>query len=273
MATRDKTDLDISIIIPCYNHGLYLREAVYSVRELAHIQFEIIVVNDGSTDAYTLQVFKELESEGYHVIHQPNLGLGAARNTGIAHAKGKYILPLDSDNKIKPEYIFTSISILDNNLSDIVYANPEFFGEMEPSRMFKPGKFDIVNMFNDNYIDACAVYRKSVWERNGGYETSMPFPGHEDWEFWINAYSNEFRFEYVDRNLFCYRICSDSMIVKTKVDNRRSLNQKFIIKKHLDLYISLYLQLYSFKKRIRLEKKRPLRSAVKYFLIWLKIKE
>lgn len=263
----------LSIIIPCYNHGLYLREAVYSVCDLQRIPFEIIIVNDGSTDSFTIQVLSELEKEGYRVIHQANLGLGAARNTGISFSKGKYIIPLDSDNKIKHEYVIESMKYLETGAADIVYGNPEFFGEIEASRLFKPDKFDIVKIFKDNYIDACAVYRKTVWEKNNGYETSMPFQGHEDWEFWINAFSNGFKFKYLDISLYYYRICAGSMIVDTRNGDRKSKNHKFIIQKHLDLFIDQYNHLYRFRKSTQLEKSMPLRTALRYFLIWLKIKK
>lgn len=263
----------ISIIIPCYNHGHHLREAVHSVRNLQGVSFEIIVVNDGSTEAFTIQVLSELEKEGYRVIHQPNLGLGAARNTGIRHSKGKYILPLDSDNKIKHEYIYESIKFLDAEKADIVYGNPEFIGEIQHYRLFKPDKFDIVTIFRDNYIDACAVYRKTVWEKNKGYETNMPFQGHEDWEFWINAFSNGFVFKYLDKNLYYYRICGDSMIVDTHKENRKLENHKFIIRKHLDLFIGQYVHLCQFRKITQLEKRKPLRASLRYFLIWLGLKK
>lgn len=265
--------MEISIIIPCYNHGMYIRDAINSVKDIKGVQFEIIIVNDGSTDEYTKQVLNELECEGFTVIHQINLGLGAARNAGIQRAKGKYILPLDSDNKVQPEYIFTAIEILENNISDIVYGNPEFFGEVESSRLFKPSKFDIYEIFNYNYIDACAVYRKIVWEKNCGYETNMPFPGHEDWEFWINAFKNGFKFEYIDKEFYYYRILSDSMIVNTIKNDKHSLNLKYIINKHLDLYICLFYELNYFKKKKLLEQIKPLRTAIKYLLIWMRIKK
>ena len=265
--------MDISIIIPCYNHGLYLRDAIESVSSLQGIHFEIIIVNDGSTDAFTIQILSQLENEGYRVIHQPNLGLGAARNTGIGFSKGKYILPLDSDNKIKHEYVVESLKYLETDIADIVYSNPEFFGELEPYRLFKPDKFDIVTIFKDNYIDACAVYRKTVWEKNKGYETNMPFQGHEDWEFWINAYSNGFRFKYLDRSLYYYRMCSNSMIVHTRKENRKTENHKFIIRKHLELFMVQYDHLYHFRKITQLEKSKPLRASLRYFLIWLGLKK
>lgn len=263
----------VSIIIPCFNHGNFLREAVYSVSNLQGVLFEIIIVNDGSTDAHTIQVLAQLEKEGFRVIHQSNFGLGAARNTGISNSRGKYILPLDSDNKIKHEYIFESIKYLESDSADIVYGKPEFFGEVDSSRFFKPESFDITKIFKDNYIDACAVFRKTVWILNKGYETNMPFQGHEDWEFWIHAYSNGFRFKYLDKYLYCYRVCSQSMIVGTQIENRLSINRGFIIEKHLNLFINQYDYLFQFRKRTQLEKSKPFRMVLRYLLIWLGFKK
>src|SRR5688500_12631026 len=95
----------ISVIIPCYNQGHYLREALESLEKCNQELFEIIIVNDGSTDSFTNEYTKELESRGYKLIFQQNTGLGQARNNGIKQAVGKYILPLDADNKIYPDYL------------------------------------------------------------------------------------------------------------------------------------------------------------------------
>src|SRR5437899_68511 len=95
----------VSVIIPCFNHGEFLMDAVHSVEECARTLYEIIIVNDGSTDPPTVQLLKDLEEKGYNIINQNNQGLAAARNNGIAAATANYILPLDADNKIRPEYI------------------------------------------------------------------------------------------------------------------------------------------------------------------------
>ena len=75
----------LSVIIPCYNHGKYIREAIQTVLDSAdeHYPYEIIIVNDGSTDEYTIETLGRLAAEGYTVIHQQNMGLSAARNTAI----------------------------------------------------------------------------------------------------------------------------------------------------------------------------------------------
>lgn len=202
----------ISVIIPCYNHGQYVRDAINSVEECGdkHL-YEIIILNDGSTDAFTIQVLQKLAAEGYQVINQTNQGLGTARNNAIKKAKGKYILPLDSDNKIRPEYIYQSIKILEAQEEvAVVYSDAKYFGSREG--LYKSGEFNLQKLMIGNYIDACAVYRKAVWERVGGYDEKMPVMGMEDWDFWLNIALKGYGFHYIDQPLFCYRVLKQSMI-------------------------------------------------------------
>jgi len=201
----------LSIIIPCYNHGQYIREALQSVALCTDIAlYEIIIINDGSTDAYTLQVLNELEREGYRVVHQPNLGLGAARNNAIKAARGKYILPLDSDNRIRPDYIYEGINVLDNNPeAAVVHGDAQYFGEKKGKWI--PGPFNLQKLMLDNYIDACAVFRKSVWGKLNGYDVNMPIMGYEDWDLWLRFALDGQHFYYINKVLFDYRVLANSM--------------------------------------------------------------
>jgi glycosyltransferase involved in cell wall biosynthesis len=242
---------ELSIIIPCYNHGVFLREALDSiVKDEILYTYEIIVVDDGSTDEFTLAEFKELTKEGYQIIHQKNMGLGGARNTGIANAKGKYILSLDADNKITSDYINKSIPILDKGNYHIIHCSPAFFGDTtDSSRFFTSKPFDIVEIMAHNYIDNCVVFNKQVWKKNNGYETNMPYNGHEDWEFWINAYRNGFKFYYLPEKLFYYRVVANSMIEQFKDTNRFKENYAYIVKKHASLYALEFVKLEYIKKK------------------------
>ena len=103
----------VSVIIPCYNQGHFLRQALESVDQAGSALLEVIIVNDGSTDEATNDYCRQLQAQGYHVVFQENKGLSGARNTGIGLARGDYILPLDADNKIRPGYITESISIME----------------------------------------------------------------------------------------------------------------------------------------------------------------
>lgn len=213
----------ISIIIPCYNHGQYVREAISSVENCTdkHL-YEMIIVNDGSTDAFTIEEMGRLANDGYHVINQVNQGLGRTRNNGIKAAKGEYILPLDSDNRIRPEYIYESIKILDAHPQiAMVYGDAEFFGDK--SKRHVVGEFNLQNMMVENQIDACAVYRKSVWEAVGGYDEKMPIMGYEDWDMWLNMTFKHYRFHYIPEILFDYRVLGNSMLRSISVSNKKRL--------------------------------------------------
>jgi glycosyltransferase involved in cell wall biosynthesis len=215
----------ISIIIPCYNHGHFIREALESVEQCTDKSlYEVIIVNDGSTDTYTNEMMAQLEKEGYHVINQKNQGLGATRNNGIRAAVGEYILPLDSDNKIRPEYIYKSIEILDNQPGIVmVYSDAQFFGDKDRRRVV--GEFNLQQLMLENNIDACAVYRRSAWEAVGGYDEKMPAMGFEDWDFWLNLSFRNYKFKYVNEILFDYRILGNSMLRSIDVQRRKSVFQ------------------------------------------------
>src|SRR4051812_30462131 len=97
----------VSIIIPCYNSGKYLPEALDSISAYPDKgMYEVIIINDGSTDELTLSLLNNLQQNGEHIVlHQENKGPAAARNAGVKMAKAPYLLFLDSDNKIESNYI------------------------------------------------------------------------------------------------------------------------------------------------------------------------
>lgn len=257
----------ISIIIPCFNQGIYLDEALQSVSQCKDKSiYEVIIVNDGSTDKNTLDILKGLAEKGYNIINQPNKGLGAARNEGIRVAEGKYILPLDCDNKIKPEYIYEGIRLLDNDpLLDVVYSDAEYFGEK--TGLWESGEFNLQRLMIENYIDACAIFRKATWEKMGGYDENMPVMGYEDWDLWLRIAFQNGKFAYINKMLFYYRYHAKSMIHSVQKDklstifeymenkhsaylNRSYLNRLIIFKASKNKGLARYLFLKTFFPRV-----------------------
>lgn len=220
----------VSIIIPCYNHGAFIREAIESISYSNSDELEIIIVNDGSTDAHTISVLNQLSEEGFNVINQTNQGLGKTRNNGIKQAKGKYILPLDADNKILPVYLEKGIEILQvNNQISVVYGDPILFGDKHG--LAPVGAYNLQRLMTGNYIDACAIFRKSAWEQVGGYDENMPFMGVEDWEFWLNLSFHGHKFYHLAEPSYYYRVANQSMIKKDTSPNFNEL-RFYIEKKH-----------------------------------------
>lgn len=200
----------LSVIIPCYKHGAYLPEAVHSIEKYDRHPTEIIIVNDGSPDEETKSVIKDFIGRGYKVIDQPNQGLARARNNGVALSTGKYILPLDADNKILPENLEDVLNLLESNPDiDVVYTDRRLFGDV--NRYDRVGPYNLQKLMLSNYIDACAVYRREVWEECGGYDPDMPAMGAEDWEMWLNASFKNKTFYYHEKPLYAYRLLGESM--------------------------------------------------------------
>jgi len=227
------TPIDLSVVIPCYDHGEFLLEAVASVERTAPARCEVIIVNDGSKQPRTLEILEALRRSGYFVMDQQNEGLSRARNNAIAMASGRYILPLDADNRIREGFVESAIEVLDSESAvGIVYGYRCDFGLR--TGVQEVPDFDIDAMLVWNSIDACAVFRKEVWVECGGYDhTSSPL---EDWEFWINSASKGWRFYNLHQVTFDYRVRPESLITKTK---RAEILQELlsrIMTKHIDLY-------------------------------------
>lgn len=239
----------VSIVVPCYNHGKYIDEAIRSVESIKDKSlYELIIVNDGSKDEFTNSRLKELAAQGYNVIFQHNQGLAASRNNAISASSGEYILPLDADNKIRPEYVYRGIEILENNKDiSVVYGNAQLFGDS--TGIMRPGPYNLQKLMLGNYIDACAFYRREVWEKTGGYDKNMPFTGIEDWDMWLGASFIGYRFCYVDEVLFDYRVLGDSMIRNLKASKRKGdANLAYLMKKHKQFFGPQYVDEYFMSK-------------------------
>lgn len=205
----------LSIIIPCYNMGKYLQETIDSVTSYPNKNdYEIIIVNDGSTDQPTIELLHILEQQGFFVLNQVNMGLGKARNNGIKLAKGEYILPLDSDNRIRHNYISKSIELFENDLSlDIVYG--DYYRFEEEDRVMITRDFNFPLLCYTNFIDACAVFRKTIWQKVNGYDENMPVMGAEDWDFWLRCTLQGAKFYHLNEITFDYRVRKNSMLTET----------------------------------------------------------
>lgn len=250
----------LSVIIPCYNHGHYLMETLNCFPDY-HKQddYEIIIVDDGSTDHVTHTVLKQVKSMGYRVIHQTNQGLSSARNTGIAAAKGAYILPLDSDDKVSPVLIDEAIVILDNHPEyTVVYSDGEYFDAKEGPWII--GEFNLQRLMLWNYMHAGAVFRRTAWEQVGGYDANLNHLGFEDWDLWLSIAFSGGKFWYLQRSLFSYRISADSMVQRFTGTQYKRM-QDYISQKH-----SAYLSTDHLNNHLIVFMKRTKRLWVKLFL-------
>lgn len=222
----------VSVVISCYNQGAFIDEAVDSVLSQTFDDFEIIIVNDGSTDAATNALLEKYSRPKTTVLHTLNQGVSAARNTAIKAAAGKYILPLDADDKIEPDYLEKTVAVLDAHPeTGVVWCKADFFGAQKGEWELKP--FSLKQMMNSGCVFATALFRKSDWERVGGYNVNMVH-SLEDWDFWLSFVERNIGFYQIPEILFHYR---KHAVSRTTLSNgKNAQSRKSIILNHLNLY-------------------------------------
>ncbi|WP_051217461.1 glycosyltransferase [Paenibacillus assamensis] len=223
----------VAVIIPCYNYGAYIEETVESVLTATYHNYEIIIVDDGSTDQHTIEVLRELQQHNrVTVVRQLNGGLSSARNTGILATDADYILTLDADDLIDPTFIEKGVWLL-NKYPDYAFVYPlvQLFGEVNYVWNTLPYNYDYLKV--KNFIPATIIMRRTAWETVGGYDNSMR-EGFEDWEFVIRLGKHNLIGLHIDEILFYYRKHKGSML---EGSNKKRAKLMGVIKsKHKDIY-------------------------------------
>ncbi len=225
----------LAVVIPCFDQGEFLIEAVASVERAVEESCELIIVNDGSREPRTLEVLDVLRRAGYRILDQENRGLAAARNRGFEEARTPYIVPLDADNRLRAGFLGEALDVLDGDPQiGVVYGDRQDFGLRSEIVDVPPFELDEILPFN--FIDACAVIRKEVWRACGGFDTKMPAPGWEDWDLWLGVAGRGWQLHHLPRVAFDYRVRPGSMISAFNDEDLRREVLPHVIAKHRDLY-------------------------------------
>ncbi len=225
----------VSIIMPCYNDGAYIKEAVASVRAQTYPDIELVIVDDGSDDPNTLSVLEQMEDEGVRLLHTNRFRPAGARNAGIDAACGEYILPLDADDWIEPTYIEKAVEILDSSEKvGVVYCHADLFGEQ--TGPWELPDYSLDKMLLDNIVFVTALFRKEDWCKVGGYRTTMVH-GMEDYDFWLAILELGREIRQLPETLFHYRIKPVSRTTRFQ-DDPRVVQQTYrmIYQQHPVLY-------------------------------------
>lgn len=227
----------VSVIIPCFNQGQYILEATNSIFNQSYKDFEIIVVNDGSTDPLTNAILDTLDRPNLKVIKTKNQGLAMARNVGINNSQGEFFVPLDCDDKLAPNYIEKTLKEVNKDQSiSIVYTDIKVFGNYETELKLK--QTGLPDILIENKVAVTSLVKRSVFnsvsEVNGyGYNPNMKY-GYEDWDFWISAAEMGFKFKHIPQPLFQYRKAGPSMIANAEKHHIFLVNQ--IMENHKDTF-------------------------------------
>lgn len=206
----------VSIVIPCYNYGMFIRETIESVLAQTFQRFEILVIDDGSTDDLTRQVLHGLSYQKTRVIHQHNQGVSQTRNNGAAVACGKYICFLDADDLIEPTYLEKTLYVLESDEGvGSCYSWVRCFGESSGMpEIWKTEDLDPYFLKERNQSSSHGVVRREAWDRireSNGAGFLSRYNGFEDWVFCIEMLECGYRGVAIEEPLIRYRIHSGSL--------------------------------------------------------------
>ena len=199
----------ISIIMPVYNGEKYLKDALDSVLKQSFSDFEVICIDDGSTDkSHEILTNYATQESRIKIIHQKNKGVIEARNNGVKQAKGTFIYFLDSDDIIDEKLLEKSYNAITAGKGDIITCRVMIFGrENKEMPLQKPTK---INMAHGNCLVNVALLRKSLFDKAGGFDRAF-HEGLEDYDLWLNMiYRQKATFYRIPELLFYYRLKPDS---------------------------------------------------------------
>lgn len=226
----------ISVLMPCFNHGAFIGEAIESVLAQTFQDFEIIVVDDGSTDTVTAQTLSQLRTARTTVLRTENRGLPAARNHAARHASGEFLCALDADDKLAATWFEKAIGVLDERPA-IAFVSHwlDTFGDEHWT--WKPERCDLPSLLARNAVNGAALVRRNAFEAVGGYDESMR-EGCEDWDFWLRLVEHGFDGTIIPEVLFHYRRRADSMSREMLDEERYRRPLDVLITKHEPAYRS-----------------------------------
>jgi glycosyltransferase involved in cell wall biosynthesis len=204
----------VSIIIPVYNYGRYAHKAIESALTQTYADVEVIVIDDGSTDD-THDILCSFGGTRYRLLSQDNMGVSIARNRAALVAKGEFLLPLDADDWIEPNYLERTVPHMADPQVGVVATDYVNFGAM--GGRITARATTLQQEMNGNSIPITSLIRKTAFEQTPGYTTAFIETagnkqqlGFEDWNLWIDILKRGWKVYPVNEPLFHYRTKVDA---------------------------------------------------------------
>ena len=235
-------DITISVVVPLYNKERAVVDTIHSVLNQTIVPYELIIVDDGSTDN-SLNVARkrisELENERVRIIHQENAGVSAARNKGILEAKGEYIAFLDADDLWDKEYLAEQVKLIydfpDAAMWGINFAETNngqlvrklATGLPEGYRGYVDNYFQIKGRHSDLFCSSSVVIRKDVFDKVGLFDERIKYA--EDTDMWWRIIATH-KVAFYDRYMVFYRYDAENRAMK------RTRPLKFFAPYYVDKY-------------------------------------
>lgn len=226
----------VSVVIPCFNLGAYVGDAIDSVLSQTMPDFEILVVDDGSTDPDTERLLASGSWPRTAVFRTANGGVGRARNFLIDKARGDFLCALDADDKLHPEYFERTLAAFDRDPSlTFVSTHMQMFGDED--RLWPPdARCDLPAMLVDDPVFCAALVRRTAVVAIGGYDVDMPAQGNEDWDLWLRLLEAGGRGTILPDVLFFYRRRRGSMCDQCTRGDTHVRSMEYLFRKHWASY-------------------------------------
>ena len=217
----------VSVIVPFYNMEAWLTETLDSIAASRYPRFEVLMVDDGSTDgsAALAEAYARQDAR-FRLLRQPNGGVASARNHGIREARGEYILPVDADDRISPDYLSLAAQVLRTRPEvKVVSAEACFFGSR--TGRWKLERFSLRRLARRNMIPCTSMFRRVDWQRTGGFCEDLV--AREDWDFWLSVFEQGGEFVRLPQVCLEYRVREGSRRFTDRGRKRelyRQINQR-----------------------------------------------
>lgn len=233
MEGREEEEPLVSVVVVHRNRHHLLKQSIESIEQQTYKNIEVILVDDGSTDADSIAYLNELawkwwETKGWRVLRKSNRYLGAARNTGVENARGKYVLFLDDDDYAKPHQIATYVKVAQNTNADVVTSGHDLFSgnEVPGNQLFNTrflplGDARLAGMLENVFGDANMFINRDFFVDIGGFTEDFGV-GFEDYEFLAKVVLKGHHLEAIPEALQYYRVHSNSMSSQTDLKTNQA---------------------------------------------------
>lgn len=205
-------NMKVSIVVTCYNYGKYIEKCLDSVLAQSFAEYEVIIVNDGSTDDSEEKILTYAGKENFRYILQKNSGQACAKNTGIRNARGEFIAFLDADDLWEPKKLEQQVPFFDDPDVGVVYSRARFIDadgcdvliDLSTPCFETHSGYVTRQLFIDNFIPfSSAIVRKKCLEMFGTFDESLKMG--IDWDLWLRI-STKYKFVGIDAPLLVYRV-------------------------------------------------------------------
>ncbi|MCP4748620.1 MAG: glycosyltransferase [Desulfobacteraceae bacterium] len=267
---------NVSIIITCYNYGKYLSGAIDSVLWQTYNDYEIIVIDDGSTDNTAEVIKKYSHLKRFNYIRQVNGGQSKAKNIGIKNAAGKYIAFLDADDMWEKDKLKKQIPFFLSDSVGVVYSRARYIDgdgrDLDYSlscKYLQPSRGKVTEkLIMDNFIPfSSSVVRRECFERLGFFDESLKMG--IDWDLWLRI-STLYEFEFIVQPLILCRMGHKGQMSKNKRERQRCSDRIMIsfasrYKKYIKKNILRHAWAYTYSNRGAYYLNYSSQEALSYF--------